>query len=602
MKSLSCLWREAAVELAAWCHTSATQDVKTVLRRIEDEGVSFLTITLPAFGKAFERGLEQGKVDSDAFLGFKTRRGLPVFMSGFLSQVFDVDSGTLSANPSVDCIFAVRFLTNLYAKIELPCSNARVARAMWGYVECEQEVKDWEVTATQDQLDRFRAAASLLYDDVFAEVDLSVYHGVIEPRHGPGATADGFLGNQKYRHESWTTRLESIFPYGEFVFPVWSEFESLDEVVFLEPGHERPVKVVHVPKTLRSPRIIAEEPTCMQYMQQGLLRKMVSELENPRRLSSSFLGFTDQFPNQELARVGSLQGHLATLDLKEASDRVPYLLVRSLFSRWKWLDAAFDATRSTRAEIPDIGVSIPDLRKFASMGSATCFPVEAMVFLTIVFMGIAESAGVPLSRSFIQKHRGKVRVYGDDLIVPVDSVSCVISNLEAFGLRVNRDKSFWNGKFRESCGGDFYDGQNVTPVRLKKEFPSSRKDGSRVAAVVGFRNQLYWLGMWNTAKWLDETVIRPVLKGRFPIGESTSPGLVRESVLWYIPERIHDNTHAPVVKAWVLRPVIPKNSIDGWPALIKCLSSSEMIEDPKHLERSGRPSTVDTKLRWVTPF
>jgi len=614
VKSLSSLWRVAANELAAWCHTSATMDIKTVHRRIEDEGESFLTITLPAFGKAFERGLEEGQIDSDAFLGFKMRRGLPVFMTGFLSQVFDVDSGTLSTNPSVDCIFAVRFLTNLYAKIERPCSNSRVARAMWGYVDCEQEVKDWVSSAPMGLLSEFQDAANLLYRDVFTRVDQQVYDGAIEPHHGPGATADGFLGNRKFTMWNWTTRLEEVFPFGEYVFPIWSEFDmiegrdadgqptTLGAVVFLEPGQERPVKVVHVPKTLRSPRIIAEEPTCMMFMQQGLLGSLVRELEHPGSFCNGFLGFTDQVPNQDMAREGSRDGSLATLDLKEASDRVPHLLVRKMLECHPWLDAAVDATRSSRAEIRNIGVSIPKLAKFASMGSATCFPMEAMVFLAIAFMGIAHAAGVPLSRKFIQSYRGKVRVYGDDIVVPVDCVDSVISYLEAYGFRVNRDKSFWNGKFRESCGGDFYDGWDVTPVRLKKDFPSSLKDGSRLAALVGFRNQVYWLGMWSTAKWLDEEIIVPLLRGRFPIVESTSAALGRASVFPPSGDRWCPEQHVPLVRAHVLFAVPTRNIIDGWPALLKCLSAPAMIQDSEHLVHSGRPSAVVTKLRWVSPF
>ncbi len=608
MKRLQDLWRNSADELAEWCHTSTTKDFKTFLRRIKEEGDSFFTITLPAFGKDFDRSLAKGCVDSDAFLGFKRRRGLPIFLSGFLSQVFDLDTGVLLPDPSIDSIFAIRFLTNLFAKIELPCSISRVTRAMKGYVSCEQELEEWESTVIKNDSFRvqpyfkdFLVASRLLFEDVFEQIDRDIEMHRLVPKHGPGSTADGLLGNQKFRQFEWTTRMEEIFPYGEYCIPNWRYWNLLDHVEFLEPGSERPVKVIHVPKTLRSPRIIAMEPTCMQYMQQAILKALVRELEDPRKITSDLLGFSDQLPNRELAREGSLTGRLATLDLKEASDRVPYLLVQRMLERHHWLSAGVDATRSSRAEISELGLCLSNLRKFASMGSALCFPFEAMVFLAIVTVGIARWANMPVSLGLINELRGKVRIYGDDIIVPAGSVDFVIEALEVFGFKVNYDKSFWNGKFRESCGGDYYAGQDVTPVRLRKLFPSSRKDAVKVAALVEFRNHLYLRGLWKTTRWLDE-MITDLLGNHFPIVEPTSPGLGRQSFLPYQAEKIADSTHSPMVKAYVLKPRIPRNAVEEEWALVKYFLNSEMIEDEMHLTRSGRPEVVDIKLRWVRPF
>jgi len=607
MKSLIDLWCISAEELAEWCHTCTTSDIKTVRRRVKHEGFSFLTITLPDFGKEFEKALDRGYVDLREFRPFKFSRSgpntymVPVFLQGFMCQVFDKVSGQLLPMPSIDCIFAIRQLTNLFAKIELPCSDSRVVRAMQAYVECEKELEAWESTVSRELLQSFHRTSRLLFADVLTTMDSYIYSGDIQPAHGPGSTADGLVGNNKFRMPQWTQRLESIFPYSEFCLPGWKYFYFQDQIKFLEPGEEMPVKVISVPKTLRSPRVIAMEPSYMQFMQQGILRRLVLELEDPEELCSSFLGFTDQVPNRDLACEGSLTGQLATLDLKEASDRVPYLLVKQLLEHHPWLYAAVDATRSRRAEISELGLCIPNLRKFASMGSALCFPFEAMVFLVIVLMGISNARGRPLTRSFLNELRGKVRVYGDDIIVPTDCVISVIDHLEAFGFKVNDRKSFWNGKFRESCGGDFYAGQDVTPVRFKKEFPQSRKDGTKVKALVEFRNRLYLRGMWKTASWLDER-ISVLLKGHYPIVEPTSPGIGRLSFLPYVTEKMDERTYAPRVRAYALRPVIKGPSISGIPALYKCLASPVLQEDPQHLERSGRPVVVGTKLRWVAPF
>jgi len=123
------------------------------------------------------------------------------------------------------------------------------------------------------------------------------------------------------------------------------------------------------------------------------------------------------------------------------------------------------------------------------MGSALTFPIESMVFLTIVFLAKEEELRRPLTRKDIKSLRGQVRIYGDDIIVPIGLVPAVVRLLEAFGLKVNQNKSFWNAKFRESCGGDYYQGHDVTVVRLRSLFPTNRKHALEMASTVSFRNQ-----------------------------------------------------------------------------------------------------------------
>jgi hypothetical protein len=61
MKSLMLLWENVAKELATWCNTSATMDIKYVRGRSCDEGVSFLTITLPRLERGFNRPWTKAK-------------------------------------------------------------------------------------------------------------------------------------------------------------------------------------------------------------------------------------------------------------------------------------------------------------------------------------------------------------------------------------------------------------------------------------------------------------------------------------------------------------------------------------------------------------
>jgi hypothetical protein len=596
MKSLMLLWKMAAQEMGGWCQTSTDRDLQTVHDRVRHEGLSFLTITLPQFCKDLHKGLEQGFVDSTHFVGFKRRRGLPVFLSGFLSRVFSVD-GRLLPEPCVDSIQAVRQLTLMFGKVEIECSPKRVRDAFAKFMECEKDVRDSDRHLARSELMRLRRVGSLLFGDLFAKVDLAIYNGDIVPRHGPGATADRLNANQKFNQRVWTRRLEELFPSLEYLFPSHRYWREAQQVDILEPGMEVPVRVITVPKTLKTPRIIAIEPTAVQYMQQAILEKFVSEVQTDSLLYA-FLGFDDQITNQTMAQRGSLDGSLATLDLSEASDRVSNQHVRELLGNHPWLFKAVDATRSRKADVPGYGVI--RLAKFASMGSALCFVMEAMVFLTVCFLGIEEVLNRRLSRRDIESFRDRVRVYGDDIIIPIDTVDSVVRSLETFGFRVNRDKSFWTGKFRESCGKEYYAGHDVSVVRVRRVLPERRTDVRELVSTVALRNNFFSHGMWQSARHLDDVLDRYLTLPRI---HPSSPSLGRHTFLKYDVQRMDGNLHSPLVKGYAVVPVLQRSTLSGLGALVKFFLKRGDDPLPQgHLEHAGRPASVGIKRRWIRPF
>jgi hypothetical protein len=612
--------RYLLIETGRWCHVSTANDYKIAVRRIEKEGESFLTISLPNFAKDLEKGLEQGYVDSSLFVGFSHKGVMPRFLGDMLSLIFNSLDGSLLDEPSHEAIRAVRQICLAFAKINRPCSDERMAAAFDGFIKCESEIRvnDQEIHPFLDDFRQFRRVSRSLFGDLFDRLDLMVYNGRygtfqhpkdegpvprILPKHGPGTTAERLLGNQKYRQLEWTDRLEAVFPFGENVTPNWTSYLELsNRLVFLEPGAERPVRVIAVPKTQKTPRIIAIEPACMQYMQQGLLEAITNFVDGDDILSQ-LIGTSSQIPNQRLALKGSADGSLATLDLSEASDRVSYQLVREMLAFWPNLLGGIDACRSRKADVPGHGVV--RLAKFASMGSALCFPIEAMVFITLVFCGIergirSKGSSGPLGRNGIKSFLGKVRVYGDDIIVPVDYVPFVIDRLQFFGMKVNRNKSFWNGKFRESCGKEFYDGHDVSIVRVRSDFPTSRKDTTEIISTVSLRNQLADLGMTELVAKLDQ-----LIEGFIPF-----PRVGRESPVlgkWdsdggFETHRWDPILQRPLVKGAVVKAKLPHNSVDGWFAMTKYfLKRSELqFADREHLLYSGRPVSVDIKTRFAS--
>jgi hypothetical protein len=631
VKSLTSLWSVTASELAVRCRTSAVRDIKTVTDRVEHEGVSFLAISLADFGKATEKWLDQGFVVPSDVPSFRKSRltGLPAFLSGFLGRVFDASSGVLFDEPDIEAIIALRQLTLMFSKIALSATGQlaqgsrgvvtprREKRAMLGFIECEKEIRRTDSTLDPQFLGEFKAMSCLLFGELFDKWAREVHWGRVSPKHGPGAVADHLGSNAKYRLRSWTTRLEQVFPARDNLIPNHHFIDDLErDLNLLEPGSEVPVRVIAVPKTLKSPRVIAIEPAAMQYMQQGLYRSFLDVFREDGFLSH-IIGFDDQTPNQRLAMEGSLSGELATLDLSEASDRVSYQHVRAMLENTPDLLQAVDSCRSRKADVP--GHGIIRLSKYASMGSALCFPMEALVFTTLIFLGIQRESKTPLSRSkLIKLYRERVRVFGDDLIVPKEFVLSVVDELYLFGYKVNIGKSFWTGRFRESCGKEYFDGNDVSIVRVREALPTRRQDARGVISAVSLRNQLYMAGLWKSAAWMDD-YLKKIIK-IFPNVAPTSPLKGRFSFLGFQTDKLHPTLHSPLTKGYYVKAKPPRDPLDGVGALHKCLLEVGVSGwfpkrnlrkprlpidvaniDDEHLERSGRPEHVDIKLGWRSP-
>lgn len=594
MKSLLRLTQCVLHDMGTQCGVSTKRDGGTVTSRFEHEGLSFLTITLPNFCTDLQKALDRGSVDSDLFPGFARSGGLPKFLSGFLRRVFD-RNGMLLDNPDASCIWAMRQITLLHSKIRMTCSPERVEQAFNRYVECDVEVRDHVQSATNhSETEKVRRMAALLFGDVFAAVSQDIEDFSLRPVHGPGAVADRTGWNARWSIPAWTDRLESVFPFGEYGIP---SFRYLAEAAptYIAPEQEPPVRVVAVPKTLKTPRIIAIEPLHMQYMQQGLMRSMFSAIKRSR-YAKHFMDPLDQTVNQRLARLGSIDGSLATLDLREASDRVSNQFVESMVMPWTSLKEALGVTRSLRADVPGHGV-VP-LAKFASMGSAVCFPVEAMAFTTIVFLGIERHRGVPLSHDDIASFVGRVRVFGDDIIVPKEFTQAVVRELESFGHRVNSDKSYWTGRFRESCGKDWYAGVDVSVVKCRSVLPVDRNSVSELVSTVSLRNQLAEAGCERAVDYLDRTIERII---PFPYVSRTSPALGRWDPNGRVDvDRMSPDLHVPQVRAARLSSRSPFDRLEDWGALMKCFSlrGEEPLEED-HLERAGRSDRPRIRVGWT---
>jgi len=312
------------------CSTSIDRDLLTLESRYQNEGLSFLTITLPTFAKGFERSLELGRLDPSLFPSFsKVHNGqIPKFLSGIVSRVFDVSDGTILQEPSVEAIDGVRQVCLSLQKLKMECTDARKRKATKAYLSCESDlskvrVKSWKYN------DSFRLLSKLCFGRLFAGVQELLLHQRLVPKHGPGAVVEKLSGNAKYSSFTWTSRLQRAMPSDSYLFSNAEDWILRHESLrHLSSKDEPPVKVIFVPKTLKTPRVIAIEPTHMQYVQQAFMSALVHNIELDPILGRS-IRFTDSTLNGSLARQSSIDRSFATLDLSEASDRVHAALVVS---------------------------------------------------------------------------------------------------------------------------------------------------------------------------------------------------------------------------------------------------------------------------------
>lgn len=600
MKSLRVLATHVMEDMGAWCAINPRRDILTIQRRCEGEGDSFLTITLPTYGKAFEQCLALGRLDANLFPStWRVRGGFPVFLQDFLRLIF-ADDGVMLDEPSIQSIRSIRQLTLMFAKIEGSCSIERDAQSFTRYIQTERELHENDFVSDADRSGEFDRLARRLWGPVLNRIAERIESYSIMPKHGPGAVADGLVSNQKFDNLTWTQRLEEEFPY--FMYgtshrnPVATD---APQPVFLSPVNEIPVRVITVPKTAATSRVISLEPAHMQMMQQSLLEAFTEEIDADP-LMGPIASYSSQEPNRLLAKAGSVDGSYATIDLSDASDRVRLSVVQRLLAGSSITSRAVLACRSTHADVPGLGV-IP-LAKFASMGSALTFPIETMVFTTIVFMAIQDGLGTAISDSLIRSMRGHVRVYGDDIIVPTRYAPLVISRLESFGLKVNYHKTFQTGRFRESCGGDYFSGYDVSVVKMRGNLPNTRREQELIERLVAFRNRLAKACLYITVAALDRH-IRSLLNGVFPVLSEEAPGLGRTDETDRRDDgekrRWNEKSQALEIRAWHIHRPLPPSPLDGYGALWKhYLRRGNFPREDGHLNFAGRPKSATMKLRY----
>lgn len=579
------------------------RDQVTIRKRSLHRGLPFLTRELPSLGKAVLRALETGHLELPSSFGRKKGTRLPGFMPGIFRCVFHGD-GLLLPDPDPYALQEILQVCFIAYKLQVPSSQADEEKVLRQFLDTEDDLRDLWLFPSFSEDGAVLNEASRLLDDVL----MGFNPKDIIPRHGPGSVSTGEKYNAKYIFDRSYERLHQFYPYETFftgggVWAIWEQSEGQRQITAEPYGS---AKIVFVPKDSRGPRLISCEPLSFQWIQGGLNKALVSHIESCP-LTRGLVNFTDQTVNQNLALAASRDGAMATLDLKEASDRVSTQLVERIWPAR--LVPYLLATRSERTLIPEghrenFGDDVT-LLKFAPMGSSLCFPVLALTLWAIVtaLTLLSRQSDVHwyeerlVSDSPVSSVRDcRVHVYGDDLIVPTSSAESVLAFLPKVGLKVNTDKSFYSpsSRFRESCGMDAFNGIQVTPLRLKELYTSSRAhmSGNAYASYVALANAFFRRGYWNTYDYLrrgiEKAMGRPIPHGvdttAYPCIIVDDPRVAETLNSESCSRRWNADYQRWEYKVPTLVTKNVRSPIDGWPRLLK--NFSELHHGP-HVDDHG---------------
>lgn len=260
---------------------------------------------------------------------------------------------------------------------------------------------------------------------------------------GPGVSLDvkrDTSGTNKFRLEGGTTELSHDFisKITHLAYPAWMP------VFRVHKGN----KIVTVPKNAKTDRVIAVEPGINLWFQKGIgtmIRK---------RLKRAGVDLKSQKRNQELCKVASITGHLATVDFSAASDTISRSVVRELLPH-DW----FGPMCVFRSPVGQINESEIRYEKFSSMGNGYTFELESLIFFALA-TSVCEYLGLSVQ---------DVSVYGDDVIIPTEAYRLFATISGHFGFTVNLSKSYSTGYFRESCGVHYYNGIDCKPLYIKED-------------------------------------------------------------------------------------------------------------------------------------
>lgn len=576
--------------------TSFAYSVDKIIYHIEARGIRCLLVTLPDIGKVFDKGLSSRSFDWETYEGVCRRDCFShKNLRWTFKSIFSGEDGRMWDDVTPEKIFFLRCLLNFFKKLEKDCPPNTVKEAVNDFIAIDSELREpsgswfsdhWvpcsfrfgDVAFLKATHPRGRKLWSIV-DDVFTAI--VPMHQVdrlgIRPKHGPGAVADQQTGNDKYSFPHWPTKLESVFPATLYAMHREDLLFTEELTLTLSPK-EPPARLIAVPKTFKGPRLIASEPIAHQFLQQGLMKWLRLNLSP---LLGTTINFQSQEPSRAAALLASRRGDLATVDLSSASDRLSCWTVERAFKSNQDLLRCLHAVR-TRI-ITDATGSVNDLslrmKKFAAQGSAVTFPVQSIIYAGLAIAACLFDENLDPTRRNIRRVAGRIRVFGDDIVIPRRCVPVLALMLDSLQLKVNVHKTHHQGSFRESCGMDAWRGHNVTPLYIRNL--GWTKSPEKIQSWIDVTNNAYKMGLWEVSTYMDSCI--PVgIRNRMITSSEDGDGLRLFSFVrgfsTQAQTRWCDKHHVTKAKLLAIRNTALKKSRGSWQDFYQFLVEAPLPE------------------------
>lgn len=343
--------------------------------------------------------------------------------------------------------------------------------AISSYLEAEEEMKSWDYPSTL--LDCLR----YIVTEWFKDMSIDDMH----PDFSNGATAEVRRGagvSQKVLRGRKTIDLTRAEAESSFSSPYYPSIDAF----------YTPIAEFHlVPKGLDKKRSISMEPTCNQYFQFALFKRIDEWMQSHPEIR---VDLHDQDKSRRLALDGSKTYRYATVDLSNASDNITWKLVKEVFAGTPMLAYM----KLVRTQYANVYGKLVQLAKYAPMGSSLCFPIECIVFAACASYACWLS-GIPQN----------FRVYGDDIVIDCRAYSALCDILQRLHFVVNVEKSYAWSCFTEACGIECYRGYDVTPLRLSRKYDMCKAfamSPQQLASLVDLANSLYAYGLFKARRYV----------------------------------------------------------------------------------------------------
>lgn len=359
---------------------------------------------------------------------------------------------------------------SLVKKWEPENGEILVEAAYKGFLEDNAHCEKWtppDGTCYEDEI-IFRAR-EILYKALNTSrgAKLCLNKAIFLGRPGPGASRGLDNTNRDFYTKMFGGPLSTANPalYQFYIQGLSDEWWLAETLRVAEFGTVRVPgsKVTTAPKDAVTRRTICTEPSLEMLFQKGIGAQLEDILKTVFRIDLSL----QPDVNRAMARLGSIDGSIATVDLKSASNNIAYGFVKFMVD-----NVNFGVLNTARCEYTEVNNRKQKLHMFSSMGNGFTFPLQTMLFAALV------QATYENAHDYSWKTQRVYSVFGDDIIVKSSMYHVLCRVLKRCGFVVNDQKSHHVGYFRESCGCDYFRGYAIRGVYLKGITNARESDSS----------------------------------------------------------------------------------------------------------------------------